>query len=136
MTSQRLSPVVISALARHVCARPGYLAATKPNHGDSLRTQRAPRLAITNLSADILLEGSLGQSEKHELMAVVETARRLCMNRWVGADGLTEAARRQLMLRSNTVVMSRALRRQRKEGEVKEELKESESVRVKVRLSR
>lgn len=50
-------------------------------------------------------------------------------------DGLTEAARRQLMLRSNTVVMSRALRRQRQVGEVNEALKESESVRVNVRLS-
>lgn len=57
------------------------------------------------------------------------------MNRWVEVDGLTEAARRQLMLRSNTVVMSSALRRQRKEGEVNEALKESESVRVNVCLS-
>lgn len=70
--------------------------------------------------------------KKHELMAVIER-RGGSVNRWVEADGLTEAARRQLMLRSNTVVMSRALRRQRQE--VKEASKESESVRVNVRLS-
>lgn len=57
------------------------------------------------------------------------------MEQWWELDGLTEAARRQLMLRSNIVVMSRALRRQRKEGEVKKATKDSERERVNARLS-